>query len=172
MQTARQDRIRQLFDEVGRGSDLTRALSLVADQIIADTGAPACKIWVVKRGDICARCQMAESCTNRQMCMHLAAASGAEMDREYPRVPLAAFDAQLIARGGARSFSDSAETGETLFGLQRDSHPEGTDSFALYPLRGAAGTIGLIGIFDHRPLSQDKLEVLEELAPAAVAAIR
>lgn len=172
MQTARQNSIKQLFDEVGRGSNLTRTLSLIADQIASDTGALTCKIWVVKRGDICARCPLAESCTNRQMCMHLAAASGADMDREYPRIPLAALNAQMIARGGIASFDDLRGAGEKLFGLQRDRHDEGLDSFALYPLRGVAGTIGLIGIFNHRPLRQDDLRMLEELAPAAVAAIR
>lgn len=172
MQVSRQNRFRELFDEVGRGSNLTRALSLVADQIVADTGAPTCKIWVVKRGDICARCPLAESCTNRQMCMHLAAASGAEVDQDYPRIPLAVFNAQMIARGGVASFADSGDAGEKLFGLQRNRYNESLDSFALYPLRGVAGTIGLIGIFNHRPLRQDELRMLEELAPAAVAAIR
>jgi signal transduction histidine kinase/DNA-binding response OmpR family regulator len=171
MQTSRQNRTRNLFDEVGRGSDLSRALSLLADQVVADTGAPTCKIWVVKRGDICARCLLAESCTNRQMCMHLAAASGADMDEEYPRIPLAVFNAQMIARGGVAGFDDSPGAGEKLFGLQR-GHNQSPDSFALYPLRGVAGTVGLIGIFNHRPLRSDELRALEELAPVAVAAIR
>ncbi|HEX8091269.1 MAG TPA: ATP-binding protein, partial [Blastocatellia bacterium] len=172
MQASTQNRTRHLFDEVGRGSDLARALSLVADQVVADTGAPTCKIWVVKRGDICARCPLAESCTNRQMCLHLAAASGAELDEEYPRIPLAVFSAQMIARGGVAGFGDPRGAGETLFGLQRDRRDQDMDSFALYPLRGVAGTVGLIGLFNHRPMRQDELRLLEELAPVAVAAIR
>jgi signal transduction histidine kinase/DNA-binding response OmpR family regulator len=172
MQTSRQNRTKHLFDEVGRGSNLAHALSLVADQIIADTGAATCKIWVVKRGDICARCPLAESCTNRQMCMHLAAASGAEVDQEYPRIPLSVFNAQMIARGGVAGFDDPRGAGEKLFGLQHSRRNDSLDSFALYPLRGVAGTVGLIGVFNHRPLRQDDLRMLEELAPAAVAAIR
>jgi signal transduction histidine kinase/DNA-binding response OmpR family regulator len=172
MQASTQNRTRHLFDEVGRGSDLARALSLVAEQVVADTGAPTCKIWVVKRGDICARCPLAESCANRQMCLHLAAASGADVDEEYPRIPLAVFSAQMIARGGVAGFDDPRGAGETLFGLQLDRRDPCMDSFALYPLRGAAGTVGLIGIFNHRPMRQDELRMLEDLAPAAVAAIR
>ncbi|MFP5263572.1 MAG: response regulator [Blastocatellia bacterium] len=172
MQASTQNRTRHLFDEVGRGSDLSRALSLVAEQAVADTGAPTCKIWVVKRGDICARCPLAESCTNRQMCLHLAAASGADVNEEYPRIPLAVFSAQMIARGGVAGFDDPRGAGETLFGLQQDRRDNCVDSFALYPLRGAAGTVGLIGVFNHRPMRQDELHMLEDLAPAAVAAIR
>jgi signal transduction histidine kinase/CheY-like chemotaxis protein len=172
MQTAREDRIREIFEEVARGSDLDRALSLIADQIAADLGAPTCKIWVVKRGDICDRCPLASICTNRQMCMHLAAASGAAIDKEYPRAPLALFSPSLLARGGALDFNDPNGTGERLFGLQHGAQNEGRDSYALYPLRGSSGTVGLIGVFNHRPIEQDEISKLRRLAPAAVAAVR
>src|SRR6185436_15364882 len=109
MPTSRENRISQIFDEVGRGSSLPHVLGLIADQLAADIGAPTCKIWVVKRGDICDKCPLAESCSNRQMCMHLIAASGAVVDREYPRIPLSAFTAPLITRGGTAGFDDSAD---------------------------------------------------------------
>ena len=116
MSTSRENRISQIFDEVGRGSSLPHALGLIADQLAADIGAPTCKIWVVKRGDICDHCPLADSCSNRQMCMHLIAASGAVVDREYPRIPLSLFTAPLITRGGTATFSDSETVGDTLFG--------------------------------------------------------
>jgi signal transduction histidine kinase/DNA-binding response OmpR family regulator len=172
MQTAREDRIRDIFDEVARGSNLDRALGLIADQIAADLGAPTCKIWVVKRGDICERCPLASTCNNRQMCMHLMAASGAAMDKEYLRVPLALFSAALIARGGASDFSDPNGAGEKLFGLQHGAQSEARDSYALFPLRGSSGTVGLIGVFNHRPIEHSEIVALAKLAPAAVAAIR
>ncbi|HET9531958.1 MAG TPA: hypothetical protein VFQ92_16480, partial [Blastocatellia bacterium] len=172
MQTAREDRIRQIFEEVARGSNLDRALGLIADQIAADLGAPTCKIWVVKRGDICERCPLAAICTNRQMCMHLMAASGAAIDKEYPRAPLALFSASLIARGGASDFSDPIGAGEKLFGLQHGAQGESRDSYALFPLRGPSGTVGLIGVFNHRHIEQYEIVALAKLAPAAVAAIR
>ncbi|HWP44906.1 MAG TPA: hypothetical protein VNO14_16815, partial [Blastocatellia bacterium] len=167
MQTAREDRIRDIFEEVARGSNLDRALGLIADQIAADLSAPTCKIWVVKRGDICERCPLASTCTNRQMCMHLMAASGAAMDKEYPRVPLSLFSASLIARGGASDFSDLSGAGEKLFGLQHGAQSEARDSYAVFPLRGASGTVGLIGVFNHRPIEQSEIIALAKLAPAA-----
>jgi len=170
MLTSSENRLSQILDEVGRGSDLSQALGLIADQLAADVGAPTCKIWVVKRGDICERCPLAGICTNRQMCMHLMAASGAAMEREYPRIPLSVLTAPLITRGGTDDFSNSA--GEKLFGVQRSPQDPNSDSYALYPLRSASGTVGLIGVFNHRHFRQEELRTIEELAPAAVAAIR
>jgi len=172
MQQASEYRIRRILDEVGRGSSLESALGLIADAVIAESGVPVCKIWVVKRGDICDRCPLAESCSNRQMCMHMVAASGADLAREFPRIPLAVFNATMIARGGVSDFSDPRGAGDKLFGLQRSYRRDALDTFALYPLRGLNGTVGLIGLFHHRPFHQDELRALEELAPAAVAAIR
>jgi signal transduction histidine kinase/DNA-binding response OmpR family regulator len=172
MQLASEYRIRRILDEVGRGSSLESALGLIADAVIAESGVPVCKIWVVKRGDICERCPLAEACSNRQMCMHLLAASGADLAREFPRIPLAVFNATMIARGGVADFSDPRGAGDKLFGLQRSYRTDTLDTFALYPLRGLNGTVGLIGLFHHRPFHQDELRALEELAPAAVAAIR
>lgn len=148
------------------------ALGLIADQLAADIGAPTCKIWVVKRGDICNRCPLADSCSNRQMCMHLIAASGAVVEREYPRIPLSVLTAPLITRGGIADFSDSQGAGDKLFGLQRSSPSQSSDSYALYPLRGVSGTVGLIGVFNQRRFRQHELRMIEDLAPAAVAAIR
>jgi signal transduction histidine kinase/DNA-binding response OmpR family regulator len=172
MQVASEYRIRRILDEVGRGSSLDSALALIADAVVAESGVPVCKIWVVKRGDICDACPLAESCANRTMCMHLLAASGADISKEFPRVPLAVFNATMIARGGVADFSDPRGAGDKLFGLQRSYRKDALDTFALYPLRGLNGTVGLIGLFHHRPFHQDELRALEELAPAAVAAIR
>ncbi|MGA9771037.1 MAG: response regulator [Blastocatellia bacterium] len=167
-----ENRIKVIFDEVARGTDLYHALDLIADQIIAETAALTCKIWVVKRGDICERCPLAENCTNRQMCLHLAVASGADLEKEYPRIPLAVLKATMIARGGVADFSDPRNTGEKLFGLQHKLSQDTRDTYALFPLKGASGTVGLIGVFNNRPLHSEELHKLEEIAPAAVAAIR
>jgi signal transduction histidine kinase/DNA-binding response OmpR family regulator len=172
MPTPMENRISQILDEVGRGSNLSHALEMIADQLAADIGAPTCKIWVVKRGDICERCPLAGVCTNRQMCMHLIAASGAVMDREYPRIPLSAFSAPLITRGGTADFSNSRGAGDKLFGVQHSPQDQSSDAYALYPLRSISGTVGLIGVFNHRKFRQEELRAIEALAPAAVAAIR
>ena len=172
MSISTENKISQIFDEVGRGSSLSHALGLIADQLAADIGAPTCKIWVVKRGDICDHCPLADVCSNREMCMHLVAASGAVVEREYPRIPISILTAPLITHGGIADFSDSQGAGDKLFGLQRSSASQSSDSYALYPLRGVSGTVGLIGVFNQRRFRQHELRMIEDIAPAAVAAIR
>jgi chromosome segregation ATPase len=104
--------------------------------------------------------------------MHLAAVSGAVMEKEYPRLPLTLFSAAVIGRGGTSDFGDPNGIGERLFGLQHGAQGDSRDSYALYPLKGVSGTVGLIGIFNHRPITAAEQRWLAQLAPAAVAAIR
>jgi signal transduction histidine kinase/DNA-binding response OmpR family regulator len=165
------DRIKRVFNEVARGLDLSRVLTFIADQVAAELSLPTCKIWVVKRGDICTRCPLADICQNRQMCLHLMAVSGATVDKEYPRIPLSVFEPSMIARGGIADFSTQG-AGQKLFGLQHGLQNEDRDCYALYPLRGTSGILGLIGIFNHRAIEPNDLSTLELFAPAAVAAIR
>ncbi len=161
-----------MFDEIARGSSLERTLSLIASHIAAELGVPVCKIWVVKRGDICPACPLQDACSNRQMCMHLMAVSGTVLDREYPRIPLSSLSPAIIAAGGISDFDDPNDPGSKLFELQYANLDRAAGSFALYPLRGLSGTIGLMGIFNAARIEKAQLQGLAQFAPAAVAAIR
>src|SRR5262249_937207 len=156
-----QNGISQILEEVGRGSSLERVLNLIADQLAADINAPVCKIWVVKRGDICSHCSLAEICSNQQMGMHLIAASGASLEREYPRMPLSALRGAVMRGGGAAGLDNGQAAGDRLFGLQRST--QSSDTYALYPLRGASGIVGLIGVFNHRPFQREEITRIEEV---------
>lgn len=172
MHIPKEVKLSEILDEIARGSNLDQALHLIAQKATVDLKALSCKIWVVKHGDICERCPLAGVCTNRQMCLHLAAASGAVMEREYPRIPLSVLNTSLIVRGGISDFRDNNGAGDKLFGIQKSAYTTGTPSYALYPLKGLSGTVGLIGVFNDRLIDQDELQILAQLAPAAVAAIR
>jgi signal transduction histidine kinase/DNA-binding response OmpR family regulator len=87
-------------------------------------------------------------------------------------MPLSVFTAPLITRGGVADFNDRPELGDKLFGNQRSGPGPSDDAFALYPLRGVSGTVGLIGVFNQRRFRPEELRMIESLAPAAVAAIR
>lgn len=172
MQIPKEIKLSDVLDEIARGSNLDQALHLIAQKATVDLKAQACKIWVVKHGDICERCPLAGICANRQMCLHLAATAGAAAEREYPRIPLSVLNTSLIVRGGVSDFRENNGAGDKLFGIQKSAYTTGTPSYALYPLKGISGTVGLIGVFNDRLIDQDELQILAQLAPAAVAAIR
>src|SRR5260370_36723230 len=106
MQPTRNNRSAIILEEIARGVNLDRTVGLIAGPVDAEMGAPPCKIWVVKRGDVCERCLLAYACTNREICLHLVAASGAAFEKEYPRIPLSQFSAQMISHGGMSDFAD------------------------------------------------------------------
>ena len=172
MQTLREPRPSDIFDEIARGTKLEQTLQLIALKATLDLKAPTCKIWVVKHGDICERCPLADVCTNRQMCLHLVTTVGAEMENEYPRIPLSVLNMALIARGGVAEFKEPDVTGEKLFGIQQKDFLVRPCSYALYPLKGISGTVGVIGVFNDRLIEPEEVQILAQLAPAAVAAIR
>jgi signal transduction histidine kinase/DNA-binding response OmpR family regulator len=172
MQTQKNIQMSDILDEIARGSSLDQSLGLITQKAIADLQALTCKIWVVKHGDICEQCPLADICQNRQMCLHLAASNDSPIEKEYPRIPISALNTSLIVRGGISDFKDGNQAGEKLFGLQQKQNADSANSYALYPLRGISGTVGLIGIFNNRLIEKNELQVLAQLSPAAVAAIR
>ena len=172
MQPTRTNRSAIILEEIARGVNLDRTLGIIAEQVATEMGAPTCKIWVVKRGDVCERCSLAYACTNREICLHLVAASGAAFEKEYARIPLSQFSAQMISQGGVSDFGDANGAGDKLFGLQHGANDGGRDCFALSPLRGPSGILGLIGVFNHRQMDQAELLTLTRFVPSAVAAIR
>ncbi|GEM_PF-1414527 len=172
MQIPKEPRPSDIFDEIARGTKLDQTLHLIALKATLDLKAPTAKIWVVKHGDICDRCPLAEVCANRQMCLHLVTVVGAEMENEYPRIPLSILNTALIARGGVAEFKETDATGEKLFGIQQQDFANRPCSYALYPLKGISGTVGVIGVFNDRLIEAEEVQILAQLAPAAVAAIR
>jgi signal transduction histidine kinase/DNA-binding response OmpR family regulator len=172
MQTSKNIQISDILDEIARGSSLDQSLNLIAQKATTDLQAAACKIWVVKHGDICEQCPLASICSNRQMCLHLASTSGSAFEKEYPRIPISVLNTSPIVRGGIADAKDSSPASEKLFGLQQAQYPDTPNSYALYPLRGISGTVGLIGVFNTRLIDKSELQSLAQLSPAAVAAIR
>lgn len=171
METLSEDRVKVVLDQIASGVALEQTLNAISTNVAAELGAPTCKIWVVKRGDICERCSLAAVCSNREICLHLAAVTGSQIEREHSRIPLSVLNASLILKGGASKFDDNSIVGEKLFGLQR-VEPQPSDSFAIVPLRGPSGILGLMGVFNRRSTDPSDVRTLYRFAPSAVAAIR
>ena len=74
------DRLLELAQIHHVGELLERVVTLLA----ARSHVALARIWLVRPGDTCATCEMANRCTNREACLHLAASGGARRTEERP----------------------------------------------------------------------------------------
>jgi PAS domain S-box-containing protein len=161
--------LRTTVEAIAAGSSLDEALQRVAAAVAEQLGAGACRVWLVKPGDMCASCAMAASCHDRSLCLHLKAALPARGD-ELPRAPLVVFRNRIASRGGVARAAEAAAAGRILFGAAAADLAGG--ALVALPLKGPAGVVGLLAaVVDVQP-TREQFEAAEALANAAVVAIR
>ena len=51
--------------------DLPEVLTSITRGLVDELDAVLARIWLVGPGDLCSECYKADSCTNRQNCLHL-----------------------------------------------------------------------------------------------------
>lgn len=161
-------RLRAALGRVAAGAPLDEALRAITEAVTERFGALSVKVWLVKTGDVCATCSLAQTCENRDMCLHLKAWTGGAS--EPARVPLVVFRDRVTSRGGGARIAEST-AGALLFGRERDLH-SGADAFATIPLKGPTGVLGLIGMLATEPVSLSDLDALRGYADTAAVAIR
>jgi PAS domain S-box-containing protein len=162
--------LRSVLARVASGAPLEESLGAVAEAASRRVGADAAKVWLVKQGDRCATCQLAQTCRNREMCLHLKVATG-ETARDYARVPLVVFTDRVASRGGVGRFSDGGTAASLLFGPDRAEKLEG-DTYAAVQIKGPAGVLGLLAVAGRDAITPDDLAALQGYADAAVMVVR
>lgn len=162
--------LRAILGAIAAGAALDETLLEIAGVVVDRLGVGSCKIWLVKQGDLCATCALAESCPDRTNCLHLKASSPG-IGVEMPRVPLVVFRDRTAARGGSGRVGDGGAAGRLLFGADEVALAGG-DAYTLVPLKGPAGVVGLLGVLRDTPLLGGEADALRGLADAAVVAIR
>ena len=154
-----------------------RIASDVAATATMLTAATLCRVWLLGPGDLCAGCAMAEECSDRRRCLHLAASVGTtrRLDGPWRRFPLGAREVGRVAR----SLEPRVLAGEALpaAGLADpawlDLH--GTTAFGVWPLSVEARGLGVLAFFaPHEPEAavRGALDALGRLAGAALAEAR
>lgn len=149
----------------------------VADSAMALTAATLCRVWLLGPGDLCADCGMAEECSDRRRCLHLAAGVGVtrRLDGPWRRVPLGAREVGRVAR----ELQPHVRTGEALLaaGLADPAwlSLHRTSAFGAWPLSAEGRCLGVLAFFAPRePDSPTRraLDALGRLAGAALAGAR
>jgi PAS domain S-box-containing protein len=167
--TATPAHLRATLGAIAAGASLDDALREIAGSVVARVGSGSCKVWLVKQGDICSACQLAASCQDRSLCLHLKAAEPA-LAGEPPRVPLVVFRDRLASRGGVAAVANAGVAGRLLFG-SGEVVRAGSAVLAI-PLKGPAGVVGLLAVLSDEAPTSEQLEAVRALADAAVVAIR
>mgnify|MGYP002152625788 CR=1 FL=1 len=91
--------------EMTSSLSLTEVLESITMGLVDEFDAAFARIWLLRPGDLCDTCIMADVCTNRDRCLHLTASAGMynRIDGEHRRVPL-----------GVLKIGGIAQTGESL----------------------------------------------------------
>src|SRR5690606_5623999 len=117
----------------------------LADALIRQAGAAACRVWVTDAGDRCHVCELRSECRDQTRCLHLAASSGCDVGDEAARlrIPL-----------GVQAVGQVAATRAPFICHQPGSDPRLPDTAALqtadiaccsaWPLVYAERTIGVL----------------------------
>ncbi len=150
---------------------LTRNLSYpgvaqeLADALVQDAGAAACRIWVSAPGDRCHLCPLAGECQDRSTCLHLAGRSGCDVgaDGAHLRYPI-----------GARAVGQVASSRAPLLCHQPGVDHRLSDTAALaaarircctvWPLVSEGATLGVLAIYAREPMSDPDLQQVSLLA--------
>jgi transcriptional regulator with GAF, ATPase, and Fis domain len=69
--------------------NLEEVLTTITQGLVDELDANLARIWLLRPGDICPECHKASICSNRELCFHLSASEGINLnlDGEYRRVP-------------------------------------------------------------------------------------
>ncbi|HPS54468.1 MAG TPA: PAS domain S-box protein, partial [Sedimentisphaerales bacterium] len=145
--------------------------------------ADFCRIWLIKKGDICQQgCIHAEAteenhiCRYRDRCLHLVASSGryTHIDgKTHRRVPFGCYKIGLIASGEEHKFlTNDAQNAPRVHNHQW-ARELGLVSFAGYQLRIEGGqTLGVLALFSKHPIEACEDAMLDGISGTVALAIQ
>ena len=173
--------IQSLLLEMGEQRSTATLFRLVVDRLSFFEEVALARIWLVKEGDVCSSCLMAEECTSRAFCLHLVTSAGrsscddasdwTRIDGKFRRFPM-----------GIRKVGHIAATGQAVVveSILHDSrwiaHPEwakkeGINGFAGQALRFHDEILGVLAVFTKTRITQAALDILNIIANHAATAI-
>ncbi|MBX7223978.1 MAG: PAS domain S-box protein, partial [Blastocatellia bacterium] len=169
------ERVRDILDPIAHQLQTPQELDRVLYQIAREAAeyfeAVCCRVWLVRRGDLCSSCNWANQCSDRRRCLHLKASCGASIENEYRRAPLDVFSHETIARGGIADWSRHAPEFNILINREW-AETQGLVSFATHPLRVENRVVGLIAVFSRKLIYPADYREMTVFAAYASTAIR
>jgi PAS domain S-box-containing protein len=153
-------------------------LKSITDGIVRIFDADFCRIWLIRRGDICEQgCIHAEVkeglhiCHYRDKCLHLMASSGRYIHingKGHARVPFGCYKIGLVASGEEHKFLTNKADNDPHVHNHEWARELGLVSFAGYQLRiPGRETIGVLALFAKHPILQTEDAMLDTISSTA-----
>ncbi|MFQ5653019.1 MAG: PAS domain S-box protein, partial [bacterium] len=172
-QNSKSDSLERIVLNMTSSLDLHDVLTSITQGLVDELDAAFARIWLLGPGDLCAECYKADSCANRERCLHLRASAGlyTRINGEYRRVPLGAFKIGFIAQNREPVVTNDAQEDKRLPNKTWLKENE-LRSFAGYPLVFRDDLLGVIAMFSRRVMTPEEFDRMAVFANQAAVAIK
>jgi transcriptional regulator with GAF, ATPase, and Fis domain len=170
-----------LMVAIGQVRSVDRALESIVSGLAKHGDVVLARIWLTGPGDLCASCRLRPDCPDRAQCLHLAASAGNARggDADYSRLGGAFRRIPIGYRKVGGIASD--RVGRLLLGSDNEwADPGWVDreqvrAFAGQPLIFEGELLGVLGVFDRKPLDDEHvrwLRIFSDHAANTIATAR
>ncbi len=156
-------------------------LDLIVRKLASLPHMALARIWLVKPGDICDECHMADECPDRRECLHLAASSGRSavlphrewdgLDGYFRRFPMGVRKVGRIARTGLPFEVVAIEEESDWIANPDWAREEGILGYSGQPLASNGKILGVLSIFSRAALGREIVPWLRLIANHAAVSI-
>jgi formate hydrogenlyase transcriptional activator len=174
------DAFKELLLELAQERSLEDLLPLITRRLAEHEDVALARLWLIDKGDLCARCRNVAACADRTVCLHLVASAARDrgtggvaatrLNGDFQRIPVGAFKVGAVAASRAAVIVADAATDPKI---RRPEwvRAEAIAAFAGLPLASRGELLGVLGVFVRAPITAAAVDVLRIVANHAAAAI-
>ena len=173
--------IQSLLLEMGEQRATNALFRLIVDRLFLFDEVSLVRIWLVKEGDICSSCLMADECGRNDQCLHLVASAGRSshdassdwsgLGGKFRRFPMGVRKVGHIAATGKPVVVESIPDDAKWIADPEWARREGINGFAGQPLRFHDEILGVLAVFTKTRITQPALDILNIIANHAATAL-
>jgi len=173
--------IQSLLLKMGEQRATSTLFRLIVDRLFQFDAVSLVRIWLVREGDICSSCCMAEECERNDTCLHLVASAGhssrdaasdwSGLNGKFRRFPMGVRKVGHIAATGKPVAIESIPEDAKWIADPQWAQREGINGFVGQPLRFHDEILGVLAVFTKTRITQPALDILSIIANHAATAL-
>lgn len=172
--------IQSLLLAMGEQRSTHSLFRLIVDRLSGFEEVSLARIWLIKEGDICPTCYMAEECPSRDLCLHLVASAGrpehdpadwSRIDGKFRRFPMGERKVGHIAATGQPVVVESIADDAKWIAHPDWARNEGIKGFAGQPIGFHGEILGVLAVFTKTRINKPALDILNIIANHTATAL-